>query len=242
MISSYQDRPELSVVVLGYRAGLGLKLFVSELIGLLEKDKIDYQIVLVGNYWPGSNDDTPKIVRELVRLNHRIKQVIEPKEGMMGWDMRKGLEAADGKFISVIDGDGQMLAGDVIRVYREIKEKDLDFVKTYRQKRFDNLWRRTISFFYNLIFKILFPGLKVRDVNSKPKVFTRQFFKKLKLISNDWFTDAEIMIQVRRYKARTSELPTVFKQIKGRSSFVNISSIFEFIKNLIIARIKEFRL
>ena len=105
---------------------------------------------------------------------------------MMGWDMRSGLESADGNFIAVIDGDGQMPAKDIIRVYKKIKEEDLDFVKTFREERFDNFWRKTISFNYNLIFKILFPGLAAKDVNSKPKIFTRHFFDRLDLVSDDW--------------------------------------------------------
>jgi len=236
---SYQKRPELSVVVLGYQAGLGLRVYISKLVDCLEGDNIDYQIVLVGNYWPGVDDITPQIVKELAQANLKIKPIIKPKQGMMGWDMRNGLEAADGELIAVIDGDGQMPAEDIIRIYKKIKEESLDFVKTFREKRFDNFWRRTISFFYNLTFKALFPGLKTKDVNSKPKIFTRQLFNKLDLISDDWFIDAEMMIQIRRLKVKMGEIPTVFRENQERPSFIKFSAIFEFIKNLIKARIYE---
>lgn len=236
---SCQYQLELSVVVLGYRANDRLRPFISELVNHLEKAQINYQIVLVGNYWPASGDATPQVVKELARVNPRIKPVIKPKKGMMGWDMRKGLAAADGQFIAVIDGDGQMPALDVLRVYWKIKEENLDFVKTFREKRLDNLWRKIISFFYNLIFRILFPGLKIKDVNSKPKILTRELFNKLNLISDDWFIDAEIMIQLRRYNLKIGEIPTIFNKSIERPSFVKISAIFEFIKNLIKARIYE---
>lgn len=241
MSLNQKNRPELSVVVLGYRAGLGLKIFVSELISHLENNHIDYQIVLVGNYWPNSNDITPQIVNELAQSNSRIKPIIKLKEGRMGWDMRSGLESSDGELIAVIDGDDQMPPCDIIRVYKEMKKNNLDFVQTFREKRFDSYWRKIISFFYNLTFKMLFPGLKLKDVNSKPKIFTRELFNQLDLISNDWFIDAEIMIQVRRFrnKFKTGEIPTIFKYNKDRSSFINIPAIFEFIKNLMKARIKE---
>lgn len=234
-----QHQPELSVVVLGYRASQKLRSFVDELVGYLRKDNIDYQIVLVGNYWPGSEDITPLVVKELAQANSRIKPVVKPKQGGMGWDMRSGLETADGKLITIIDGDGQMPAKDVIRVYQKIKEENLDFVKTYREKRFDNSWRKTISFFYNLFFKILFPGLNIIDVNSKPKILNRELFNKLNLTSDDWFVDAEMMIQIRRHNIRIGEIPTVFKESEKKSSFVKFPAIFEFIKNLIKARIHE---
>jgi len=239
MKANYQNQPELSVVVLGYQAGLELRSFIWELVDHLEKDSIDYQIVLVGNYRLGINDITPQIVKELAQFNSRIKPVIKLKKGMMGWDMRSGLEATDGKFVAVIDGDGQMPAVDIIRVYQKIKKSDFDLVKTYREERRDNFWRKSISFFYNLIFKILFPGLKIKDVNSKPKMFARQFFNKLNLVSDDWFIDAEIMIQARRLKAKIGEVPTIFRENEKRASFIKFSAIFEFIKNLIKARIHE---
>lgn len=233
------DKIDLSVVVLGYQAGKELKLFINELIRFLEEKKINYQIVLVANYWPGFSDITPQVVRDLVKDNYRIKPVIKEKQGQMGWDMRSGLLVADGDFIAVIDGDGQMPAYDIIRVYQKIKQGNFDLVKTYRQQRLDDFWRRIISFLYNLFFKILFPGLNATDINSKPKIFTRQLYNKLKLTSNDWFIDAEIMIQVRRLKVKIGEIPTVFKENERRSSFVKFSAIFEFIKNLIKARIYE---
>lgn len=239
MISNQKNKPELSVVVLGYRAGLLLKPFILELVTYLKKDKIDYQIVLVGNYWPKINDITPRMVSELAQLNLRIKPVIKLKEGGMGWDMRSGLDVADGKLIAVIDGDNQMPAFDIIRVYKKIKDSDFDLVKTYRKKRLDNLRRKFISVFYNLFFKILFPNLKAKDINSKPKILTSKFYKKLNLVSNDWFIDAEIMIQAGRLNAKIGEIPTIFRVNKDRVSFVKFSAIFEFIKNLIKARIYE---
>ena len=239
-----KNKPELSVVVLGYQAGLDLKTFISELVDHLESAHINYQIVLVGNYWPGSNDITPKVVNELAQLNPRIKPVIKPKKDKkegMSWDMRSGLDSSDGELIAVIDGDGQMPSYDIIKVYQKIKKDNLDFVTTFREKRFDNFWRRMISSVYNLIFKILFPGLKLKDINSKPKIFTRKLFNKLELVSDGWFIDAEMMIQIRRYrnKFKIGEIPTIFNQNKSRSSFIKIPAVLEFVKSLIKARIHE---
>ena len=156
--------------------------------------------------------------------------------------MRSGLDSSNGELIAVIDGDGQMHPYDIIRVYQKIKKENLDFVITFREKRFDNFWRKTTSFVYNLIFKILFPGIKLKDINSKPKIFTKKLFNQFKLTSNDWFIDAEMMIQIRRTNAKIGEIPTVFNQNEYRSSFVNVPAVLEFIKNLTKARLKEFRI
>ena len=232
--------PEYSIVILCYQVEENCIVFVAEVIENVSKLNIDYELVLVANYWKNSNDQTPKIAQELGNNNPHIKVVALPKKGGMSWDMISGLKACTGKIIAVIDGDGQMPSYDLVRVYKKLKDENLDFVKTYRTKREDNCYRNFISVVYNFIFSILFPGLLVRDVNSKPKIFTREIYQKLNLTSSGWFIDAEIMIQVRRLHLKTGEIPTIFK-INTRSSYVKFEAIWEFLKNLIKARIKEFK-
>ncbi|MDJ0956845.1 MAG: glycosyltransferase family 2 protein [Arenicellales bacterium] len=229
--------PELSVVVLCYRAGEYARQFVGQLSDELQTSGIDYELVLVGNFLPGSNDKTPEIINEIARSNPRCHAVAREKKGMMGWDMRSGLEAATGRHLAVIDGDGQMPTSDIVKVYRMLQVGHYDLVKTFRAQRFDGLYRKTLSSFYNLLFRILFPSASMlRDINSKPKVMTRESYEKMKLISNDWFTDAEIMIEALRNEEHIGEVSTIFYENQRRSSFVPVSAIFEFLGNLLYYR------
>ena len=241
-------RPDISLVILCYGAGEFVRQFCRNATNIFVKNGIlDYELVLVGNYHKDSNDNTPKVVAELASENYvttegnpKIVCVTKIKEGMMGWDMQSGLSVARGRYIAVIDGDGQMPLGDVVAVYKKIKNEKFDLVKTYRITRGDNLWRKIISRVYNLLFKFLFPGLCSRDINSKPKIFSREAYEKMSLVSGDWFIDAEIMIQARRYNFKIGEIPTHFLGLNGRRSFVRLITITEFVKNLIVFRIKEF--
>lgn len=231
--------PDISVVVLCYKTGFFARKFSENIISMLEKESIDYELVLVGNYYPDSDDVTPNVVKDIAGKYKKVIAVTKPKEGKMGWDMRSGLNAAKGRYIAVIDGDGQMPYEDILKVYRMIKSGNFDFCKTYRIKRYDSFYRRLISAVYNAIFSIIFMT-HARDTNSKPKIITREAYNKLKLVSDDWFLDAEIMIQAKRFKFKIGEIPTVFEQSVDRSSFVKFTSIFEFIKNIILYRINEF--
>lgn len=233
--------PKISVVLLCYRSEDEVPAFVDTLTASLEEFEKEWEIILVGNYIQNSGDRTPEIVNRIAEQDGRIKAVAKVKEGMMGWDMRTGLEAATGNTVAVIDGDGQMPLEDVARVYKMLIEKDLDMAKTYREDRQDGLYRRTISIVYNLVFRVLFPGLHCRDINSKPKIFKRQAYEKMDLKTTDWFTDAEIMIQARRLKFKIGEIPTTFNKIHTRPSFVKPFAILEFAFNLIGHRLHEFR-
>ena len=143
----------------------------------------------MGNYVEGSDDETPQVVKKLAAGSDNIRTVIRPKQGMMGWDMRMGLDAARGKYIGVIDGDGQFPPESIIACLLKCELEDLDMAKTYRVIRDDGLYRRFISAVYNGIFSLLF-GFKVRDVNSKPKIIRRDKYELLHLESDDWFADA----------------------------------------------------
>jgi glycosyltransferase involved in cell wall biosynthesis len=235
-------RPELSVVVLCYRSGGGARSFAARIRKALLDAGIDnYQLVLVGNYVAGGGDTTPDVVRELAAGDPRIVCSAVEKQGMMGWDMRSGLALATGEHLAVIDGDGQVLVEDLVRVYRLLREQGLDLAKTYRRQRGDGLKRKLLSLVFNGLFHILFPRLPVRDVNAKPKVFTRAAFERMALQSTDWFIDAEILIQARDLGLRIGETETEFLGLTGRRSFIRLAAVLEFLDNLLRYRIREFR-
>ena len=233
--------PEISVVVLCYRAGQGVYFISDQVKQVLESITNNWEMILVGNYDVDCHDKTPEIVRGIADKDSRIKSVTHEKQGRMGWDAVTGLKAATGETISFIDGDGQMPVEDIKSVYDTLINDSLDIVLTYRVDRMDGRQRWFMSRVYNIIFNLMFPGYIVRDVNSKPKIFTRRFFEQLQLNSTDWFLDAEIIIQARRNRSRLGEVPTVFRASADRKSFVNVKAVFEFMKNLALARIREWR-
>ncbi len=232
---------ELSIVILCYRSEESIIPFALRTKELASQLSDRFEIVLVGNYWEGSGDHTKEVVEHIASEDKVFRAICKPKEGMMGWDMRKGLEDARGQYICVIDGDGQFPIESIAQCYHKIKEGGLGLVKTYREQRNDGFYRRTISGVYNFLFMILFSNLKSKDVNSKPKIMTREAYERLDLRSDDWFIDAEIMIQVGRHRIPFHEFPVVFKELEGRQSFVRVGAIFEFMKNLISYRLREYR-
>ena len=242
MYENTKRGPEYSIVVLCYGSGDLIPEFVEATIDVLLKNQIlDYQLVLVGNYLENHTDQTPEIVRELERGNPRIVSIAKKKDGMMGWDMRTGFTAATGKYISVIDGDGQMPVEDLVKVYKKIKNENYDLVKTVRIKREDGTWRTIISGVFNILLRLLFPAVRSKDVNSKPKIVTRANYERLDLKSNDWFIDAEIMIQAGRLGFKVAEVPAYFNaSTRNSGSFITFFTILEFVKNLVRFRFTEY--
>ena len=224
--------PHFSLVVLCYRSGQSIIPFVERLQRTLSRLNFSWELVLVGNYIEGSDDETPQVITKLAESSNNIRTVIRPKQGMMGWDMRMGLDAARGTYIGVIDGDGQFPAESIIACLLKCELEDLDLTKTYRVVRDDGLYRRLISTVYNALFSILF-GFKVRDINSKPKIIRRDKYELLQLKSDDWFADAEIVIRARELGLKIGETPVHFSINDTRGSFVKPKAILEFTSNLL---------
>lgn len=225
-----------------YRSGNYAKVYLDRVLKQLKLNQIEnFEIILVGNYVEGQNDVTPSIVEDLAKKNKHVNCLALPKKGWLGWDVRKGIDATKGDFIALIDGDGQMPAEDIIRVYEKIRKEDLDLVLTYRKKRGDGLYRFILSNTYNLLTKVLFPGVPFRDMNSKPKIIKRSSLNLLNLSVDNWTIDAEIMLQSWQKKLKIHEIATDFHgQPGGRKSFVGLSSIFQFILFLLRFRIRGY--
>jgi glycosyltransferase involved in cell wall biosynthesis len=198
----------------------------------------NYELVLVGNYFPGTGDTTPDVINELAQKNPKIVPITLEKKGMVGWDARTGLNAAQGQAIAIIDGDGQMPSRDIVRLYRVLKSGEFDLVKTFRKTRLDGAYRKFISVCYNLVFRIIFPGATFRDVNAKPKLITREALRKMDLSCDGWFFDGEIMLESMRLGLNVAEVPTVFYKNEWRGSFVKIWTILEFLFHMARYRIK----
>ncbi len=223
---------KLSVVVLCYKSEEEIIPFVNLIEKILLATKMDYEIVLVANYFINREDRTPAIIKKMAIKNKKLKPVIKLKKGMMGWDAISGLNAATGDAIALIDGDGQMPPEDLTRLFNILFSGEFDFVKTFRIKRFDGYQRILMSSFFNRFFRLLFPNTFFRDINSKPKLFTKDALKKMDLKCGGWFLDGEIMLEVKRLDLSFAEIPTTFREIEWRASFINWKAVLEMIYSL----------
>jgi glycosyltransferase involved in cell wall biosynthesis len=231
---------EFSIAILCYRSGEEIVPFVENLHKIMSFFHFQWEVILVANFWEDANDGTLEICQGLAERLPGVRVLAEPKKGAMGWDMRRGLDSCRGKYIGVIDGDGQFPVEAIFSCFAKIKNEDFDLIKTYRVLRQDGLYRKLISTVYNWLFHLLFPGSRnLRDVNSKPKVMTREAYERMTLESDDWFIDAEIILNCINLNLRVYEIPIEFHSLGTRKSFVKPRALFEFIRHMIEYRLRS---
>ena len=190
----------------------------------------DYEVIVVDD---GSTDDTQDILISLGKETPELNNTkIWPNVGF-GAAVIKGLALARGEVLGFMDADGQIEAKYLSQLYLKLTKESFDFCKAKRVKRDDGFRRIFASKVYNYIFKITFGG-KTDDVCGKPKIFTRDFYEKIKpLSSKKWFIDSEILIKAIKNKSRVGDLPIVFlARKKGFSKAKFLATAIEYLKNI----------
>ena len=226
-----QGEPILSVVATLYNEEENIRPLAENLISAF-REKLSattYEVVLVLN---GPEDSTPEIAEELAAQFPEIVLVKLKDNQGFGGGLLAGLREARGQIIGFIDGDEQILAADVAKIFSIALTDQHDVVKAVRVKRHDGIQRLIVTTSYNILFGIMF-GTKHKDINGKPKVFKRKILEALNLQSTDWFLDGEFMIKAKRQGLSVLEVPVVFQQRKRGSSNVRSSTVIEFFKNML---------
>ena len=217
-----------SIIIPAYSEEAHIERVVRDIHRELQKVESDFEIVVVDN---GSFDNTKAILEALhIEMPRVCVRHVFPNRGY-GGGILEGLSAARGEILGWTDGDGQVSAEDLREMYVKMQQENLIFFKARRMTRHDGIVRVVQSKIYNLIFHTLFFAA-VNDINAKPKLFRRSFYEKIRLVSTDFFIDAEIVIQALRCGVPIREYPIIFQSRKGGASKIGIGSGFEFIKNL----------
>ncbi|MEK6852330.1 MAG: glycosyltransferase family 2 protein [Nanoarchaeota archaeon] len=229
--------PEVSIAIPFYNEEGNVENVLKDLAAEFKKAKVDYEILAVNN---GSWDKTPEIIKNLSVKDKRIRKVDVKKNIGYGFGILTGLKHAKGKYIGYGWGDAQVAAEDFVRVYKTLKENGLDICKVRRMNREEGFARKVQSIIYNKMLLLLF-FINLKDVNGCPKIMKREVYEALKLQSNDWFLDPELIIKAKRKRYKIAEVPIIFRKREKGKSKVNYKTAFEFLKNIIKYRLNLVR-
>lgn len=221
-----KTQPDLSAVVLCYKSGELAEDFYRRLKKSILEVTDNFEIILVGNF-SDPDDITPQVVTKIAHQDPRVKAVTLKKQGGRGWDVQTGFAIATGKYICLIEGDDQLKPELTKQVYQKITQEKLDFVKTVRVSRGDGWYRQLVSNIFNTLFKILFHNTNFSDINSTPKIMTKQALDQMTLTDKEWSLDAQMMIQVIQLHLKVGEVAAEFHKNEYRSSFVGLKAIIE---------------
>ena len=225
----------LSLVLPFYNEEANVTRVIHDLENAFQRERLnEYEIVGVNN---GSWDRTGELLKTLHEKDSRVKIVTVSVNKGLGFGILQGFNASEGDYIGFHPGDGQIGAGDVVNVWRKLVREDLDLCKVRRVVREDGIQRRVISLIFNFLCRVMF-GIRSDDVNGIPKIMKREALEKMALVSRDWFIDTEIMIKAAQFGLKIGEENVHFLKRKGGKSSINYRALLQFLKNMMLCRIK----
>jgi glycosyltransferase involved in cell wall biosynthesis len=222
--------PELSLVMPCYNEEACLGTTAPGLIQAFLDDNVDLELVLVDN---GSRDRTGQIIDELMDAGLPVSKVRIAINRGYGHGIVRGLEACRAPVIGYLCADGQVAPSDVVRTYRLMAHREERVLaKVRRRFRQDSLKRKIVSIIYNGMMLGLFGWLGAIDVNGSPKLFSRRAFQAMRLRSDDWFLDPELILKANRLGLRVIEIDVEGYARHSGVSHVKRQTIVEFLKNI----------
>ncbi len=108
-------RHQLTVVVPSYNGGTQLRDCVADLCATLDRERIDYELVVSID---GSSDGSDALVEG---VHPRVRVVRAPRNQGKGAALRRGFSVATGEVVSFIDGDGDIDPAVLVALYRQLE-------------------------------------------------------------------------------------------------------------------------
>lgn len=160
---------------------------VKQALVVLEKLKADFEIIIVDD---GSSDRTAQIADEFAGQHDGVKVVHHRTNLGYGAALQSGFKAATKKLVFYTDGDGQFDINEMPPLLGLMEQYDI--VSCYRLNRQDNLIRKINGWCWTKLVCLLF-SMKIRDIDCAFKLYKREIFDNIKLISTGALIDAEIL-------------------------------------------------
>lgn len=212
-----KDYPLISVIVPVYKVEEYLDRCIESIINQTYEN---LEVILVDD---GSPDNCPKMCDEWAKKDKRIK-VIHKKNGGLSDARNRGIEKANGKYISFVDSDDYINSDYISELYNAITTNDCDIsisgiVVKYTNgtiiNRYTNIKEELNS--KETLKKMLYDdGI---DVSAYAKLYKRELFKNIKFPKGRLYEDAATTYKLiySSKKIANNNVPTYFYMIRNDS-------------------------
>lgn len=209
------DKISLSIILPAYNEQDNLETVIKSVSDVIISVTDDFEIIIIDD---GSTDETGEIAEALSRYPN-VKFFQHKINLGMGKAIKTGISNARFPVIMDIPCDHQFNSRDILKFVDKIKTADI--VVGYRLNKVRS-FRRKIYSDFNLMLLNLFFGLKLKDP-TWVKMFRRSVFDEVKLESEGFFWETEVLVKAKARGLKIEEVPTYMQpRLTGISKGNNI--------------------
>ncbi|MCX6802446.1 MAG: glycosyltransferase family 2 protein [Candidatus Diapherotrites archaeon] len=205
----------------------------SEIAGVLEKALNFSECVIVVD---SSNDGTQKKIKKF-----RKALLLREKPGK-GRQARRGIKEALGKkcgFIALMDGDGEREPADLDGMLAALEKKKADICIGNREKMRSG--RRKALNLFSTAWINFATGFGLKDAQSGFVLGKREAFKKMKLESENFEIETEIVLEAFRLKLGVCQAPVSSPKFSpSKCSKARMAEINAFFDSWVLEHLDEF--
>ncbi len=180
-------------------------------------DNNNYEIIVIDD---GSNDGTPKVVKDL--KNPKVRLVsYKPNEGK-GIAIKRGFDIASGDILIILDADMAVPPEEVDRFLEPIEQEKADFVNGTRLiYPMESGAMTDLHMIGNKMFSIIFSWLlsqRVTDTLCGTKSLLRENYKKYINLKEKSWPDFDLLFDSADKNLKIVEMPVHYKKRTGGKS------------------------
>jgi glycosyltransferase involved in cell wall biosynthesis len=211
--SSRGEQPEVSIFLPVYNEETNLRPLHAKLDGALKALGRTSEVIYVDD---GSTDGSLEVLRELARLDNRVRVVALRRNYGQTAAMAAGIDAASGEVLIPMDADMQNDPADIVRLLEKLDE-GYDVVSGWRKNRQDKMVTRKIpSMIANRLISWI-GQVPLHDYGCSLKAYRRESLEDVKLYGE---MHRFIPIYAAWAGARVTELPvTHHARTMGKSKY-----------------------
>ncbi|MEK6279738.1 MAG: glycosyltransferase family 2 protein [Acidobacteriota bacterium] len=223
--SAQDEKPEISVFLPVYNEEPNLRPLHEKLDHALQELRRSAEIIYVDD---GSTDDTLKVLRELARLDPRVRVVALKRNYGQTAAMAAGIDAARGGVLIPMDADMQNDPADIVRLLEKLDE-GYDVVSGWRKNRQDKaITRKLPSMIANRLISWI-GGVPLHDYGCTLKAYRLESLENVRLYGE---MHRFIPILASWEGARVAELPVAHHaRTMGKSKY-GLSRTFKVVFDL----------
>jgi glycosyltransferase involved in cell wall biosynthesis len=203
---------------------------VGQIKNYFKTNSIPYEIIIVDD---GSTDQTGSIADRIAGEYENITVIHHPENQGYGKSLRDGFHAGRHEYLFYTDADLQFKINSLDLFVPYMQKGEADMVVGYRVGRQDPWLRKFLAWGYNKFSSTLL-SLKVKDIDCAFKLFKKQSYLRLELLSNDFLIDTEILTKARTNKFIIEQVGVQHYPRAAGETTVSFKHILETLKGLAV--------